>query len=146
MIEQLKQDLSDMIKRMPDGPLVSAADMRKYMADDMLPFLVTLVDEVGEMDDTIDTLAHQSEDILHSESAAVFAGLIVAGRTLMAELKKRAAKEPELLAQIGAWSALSEQAERLLEDITLEEEEEESDEPADDDGEAETDDDKEGDE
>lgn len=123
MIDQLKEDLASVISRMPSSELTTSADLRKFLVDEMLPFIGTLVDEIAEQGDDIATLAEQSDDILHSESAAVFAAIIVTGRVLMSELKKRAGKDATLIAQVGAWMGLATQGEKLLEEITLEDSE-----------------------
>jgi hypothetical protein len=149
MIDQLKTDFAAVVARLPNGPLVPASDVRQFLADELLPFVGSMLEEIDDIDATIAALAEGSEDVLHADSAAVFAALIVSGRALMLDLKKRVAHDPQAVAAVGVWMDLASKAESLLEDITLDEpeegaESEEEEEPQEDDEEDPEDDEDEG--
>lgn len=136
-IEQLKADLKEVMAAAPSGALVTAEEVAAFQRNNLLPLLETMFDEVGEMDDTIEDLVHRSADVLHVESAAVFAGIIEGAALLVAELKTRVGDDRRLLKAIREWSELAKQGQELLEEITIldpeddeEEGDEEPDEPA----------------
>jgi hypothetical protein len=129
-IEQLKTDLKQVIQACPADP----AEIPGYLQNYLLSWLEATCDEIGEMDDAIENLVHESEDILHSDNAAMFAGVITSGMVLATELAARAGNDQRLLKVIKEFRALAKQASDVLEEITIpDDDEEEEDDGAEDD-------------
>lgn len=127
-IDTLRQDLRDIINAAPKGgALATADDAVQFMRANLLPFLESLLDEVGEMDDSIEDIVHQSVDVLHADSAAVFAGIIEGGATLITELKTRCSGDARLLSMIKDWENLANQGREILEEIVIPEDEDDED-------------------
>jgi hypothetical protein len=118
-IEQLQEDVRNVAQRLPSGPLTSAADLADYMRSDLLPLLVTMTEEMDEIDTSVEELVHQTPDTLHEETAAVFAGIIASGSVLATELLARSGNDKRLLDLIKEWRSLAQQGEELLDDITI---------------------------
>jgi hypothetical protein len=120
-MEQLKTDLKkngDNLSRM--GPLTTTGDLVSFLRDTLWPTIEALVDETAEIDGCVEDILHGAEDILQSETAQLFAGLIVGGVALVAELKKRLRPdETKLLAAIGEFEQLAGVAREALEEITV---------------------------
>ena len=132
-IETLKQDLKQVtlaIQKDALGPLVSAEDLAKFLRDNLLPWLEAAAEEVGEMDESIEDLVHQTPDVLHTDSSELFASVIAGGILLVNELRTRVGNDGRLLKLIREWTVQAKQAGELLEDITIPDEdgEEEGDE------------------
>lgn len=129
-IETLKQDLKQIMASAPrptfaegDGS-VTAERVAGFLANDLLPLIETLVDEVSEQDECIEAMVNQTEDILHEENAAVFSGIIVGAAALVAELRTRAGNDKRLLTMIREWQTLAAQGKTILEEITIADEDE----------------------
>lgn len=118
-MEQLRDDLKQVVGRLPTGPLTSAADVAGYMKNDLLPFVASMIDEIGEIDESVEDLVHQTPDALHEETSAVFAGIITSGVVLANELKARVGADKRLLDLIKEFFALVKQGEEILEEITI---------------------------
>ncbi len=118
-IEQLKEDLEGVVSRCPSGPLTTAAEMAKYQKDDLLPILSGILEEISDMDAALGAVVEQSEDLLHEESAAVFAGIIESGRLLAKEIQSRPVT-PELQKLVEQFLAQADEGEALLDEITYE--------------------------
>jgi hypothetical protein len=118
-MEQLREDLKQVAGRLPTGPLTSAADLAGYLRNDLLPFVATMTDEIGEIDESVEDLVHQTPDALHEETSAVFAGIIASGVILANELKTRVGTDKRLLDLIKEFLALAKQGEEILEEITI---------------------------
>jgi hypothetical protein len=121
-IETLKDDLKAVISALPSGPLTTAADMAGYLKNNLLPLIETVVNEMEEMDGSIEDLVVHGQDVIHEETAAVFMGLITSGMTMAKELEDLAAKTGDskrLQPLIKEWRELAEQGAELLEDITI---------------------------
>jgi len=118
-IDQLKADLLAITSR-----LEHAQDIAGWIRDDLLPYLESQANEMAAMDEAIGDIFHQSEDVLHSESAAIFAAVITSGLVLAAELKTRIGNDRRLLRVIEEFGGLAKQAQELLGEITLVDEEE----------------------
>lgn len=127
-IDQLKNDLTDVIKACPSGPLTSAADLASYMQRELLPAMSLMVDEISEMDDVIESLVHRSDDILHEESATLFAALVESGSKIAAELRGRLAPTDPCHLLIKEFVGIAKEASELLDEITIFEPEVEEDE------------------
>lgn len=118
-IEQLKEDLKAVISALPSGPLTTAAEMSAYLKNNLLPFMESAVGELEEMDGTIEDLVTQAQDVIHEETAKVFAGIITSGLILVNELRARIGNDRRLLDACKEWENLAKQGSELLEDITI---------------------------
>ena len=123
-IETLKQDLQQVTAAIASTTLI---DFSTFMQSQLLPWLESLVDEVSEMDESIEDLVHQSVEVLHTESAEVFAGLIAGGAMIATELLTRAGDDKRLIAMVKEWRALATQGKAILEEIVIPDDEEEPD-------------------
>ena len=124
-IVQLQEDLQAISKAIPDGPLVSAAELRDYIRNNLVPFLSAQVSEVEEMDGAISDIVNQSEDVLHQESAEVFIAIITSGLLLINELATRIGNDQRLLAAIKEWKKVAKRGEEIVNDITIPDDEDE---------------------
>ncbi len=133
-IETLKLDLKQITEQaqiVSTGPEVAA-----FLQNNLLPWFESLIEEVSEMDDSIEDVVHQSVDVLHEDSAEVFAGIIASGTIIASELQTRVGNDARLLAVIREWRALAKQGTEILDEIVI---------PDDEDGDDETDEPDEGD-
>jgi hypothetical protein len=159
-LEDLEADLTTNLAAAAQllGPLVTASDIAKHLNETMWPFVVNVVTELKEVDETVADLYHGAEDILQPETAKVFAAVIaVASGLILGELKRRLdpnkPSEAKLLAAIKEWARLAHEAGETLEEITVvpaeggedEEDEDDEDDVGDDDEDNEDDDDAEDD-
>lgn len=128
-IETLQDDLKEIIKRAAPGPErdESPTGAWSFMADNVLPWLETLIDEVGEMDAAIYAAVHGTEDVLHTESAQVFVGLIASGAVLIRELETRIGNDQRILGLIREYKTVSKEATALLQEITVPDDEDDQD-------------------
>jgi hypothetical protein len=134
-IRQSKTDLQQIVTELTSTPPATALELTSFLQDNLLPWLEALTHEVGEMDQVIEDLVHESVDVLHSDNAAVFAGVIAGGLALATELATRIGGDQRLLAVIRDFRQLAVQAKEILEEIVIpddEEEEEDEDEDEDD--------------
>jgi hypothetical protein len=111
--------------RVPIGPTTTALEVGSFLRDELLPFAETLVGEIGEMDEAIDDLVHQTPDVLHTESATVFASVLAAGSAIAAELRTRAGNDARLLRALREFDALVKEAKVILDDIVISDTDEE---------------------
>lgn len=130
-IEQLQADLEQVATACPTGPLVSAPDVADFLRNNLIPFIAAHVGETSEMDEAIDNLVHQEPDILHEETAGVFASIITSGRVLADELYKRIGTDQRLRALIKEYRDLAAKGSEILDEITvMDPEDPEEEEPA----------------
>lgn len=127
-IEQLKTDLKSVIEAIP----AMGSDLPDYLRNNLLPLFEAVVAELGEQDEAIADLVQGASEVLHTESAGVFAAIIVSGRALAAELRTRAGNDHRLLALVKEFGELADQGEEILNDIVIPDvdEDEDPDEPA----------------
>ncbi len=137
-IEQVQADLKEIMGRLLAEPPTSTPEVVIFLRDNLLPWLQSAAEEWGEMDEAIEDIVHQSVDVLHSESGAVFAGIITSGLAIATELATRAGQDQRLLRVIKEFRALAAQGKQILEEIVLEEDDD--DDEGDDEGEADDDD------
>jgi hypothetical protein len=126
-VETLKQDLQQVMEAIPAGTLATSEGLSSYLRNNLVPFIATVVDEVGEQDDCIEALVHQAEDILHTDNGAVFLGLITSGRVLITELRARVGNDKRLLALCREWEALAKEGAQILDDIVVPDEDDDED-------------------
>lgn len=124
-IEQLQDDLKQVIGAVPSGPLVTAPEIAAYLKNNLLPLVESTVDELAEVDGSVGDLVTQAQDVLHEDSAQVFAGIIASGKVLISELRTRIGNDHRLLKAIKEWEELAKEGAQLLDDITIPDDEEE---------------------
>lgn len=129
-IEQLQEDLKALASRIPTGPLVTPAELAAYLKNDLVPFLSAVTTELEEVDGSVADLVQRAAEVLHEESAAVFAGIITSGAVLIAELKTRIGSDRRLQEAIKEWESLAKEGTQILEEITFPYEPEDDDEGA----------------
>jgi hypothetical protein len=130
-LEQSKTDLKQIVSALTSTPPTTALEVTSFLQDNLLPWLEALTNEVGEMDQAIEDLVHESVDVLHSENGAVFAGVVAGGLALATELATRIGNDQRLLAVIRDFRQLAGQAKEILEEIVIpddEDDEEDDDE------------------
>lgn len=125
-IQQLQADLSEVIKALPAGPLVSGPDLADYLKHNLLPLLESHVNETAEIDEAVENLVKHEADILHEETAAVFASVIVSGRELAKELAARMGNDQRLHKLVKEFREVATEAEAILDEITVPDDEEET--------------------
>lgn len=118
-IEQLKTDLKSISQQVAANPPDTTPAVVTFLQDNLIPWLESFVDETQEMDESIADLVHQAVDVLHPESAAVFASIIAGGLALASELATRAGNDARLLKAIKEYRDLAKQGRVLLEELTL---------------------------
>jgi hypothetical protein len=122
-IETLKADLNDITASASAHALEEKAGAAPpvwgWLRDNLLPWIQGMADEVEEMDEAIHDVVNQSVDVLHPESAEVFAAIIAAGATMAAELRTRVGDDRRLLKSISEYIALLGRGKELLEDIYI---------------------------
>jgi hypothetical protein len=123
-IDESKTDLQKIITALTSTPPATALELTSFLQDNLLPWLEALTHEVGEMDQAIEDLVHESVDVLHSENAAVFAGVVAGGLALATELATRIGGDQRLLAVIRDFRRLAVQAKEILEEIVIPDDEE----------------------
>jgi hypothetical protein len=101
------------------GPSPPPDIMWGFVVNELLPYLESLTQEVGEMDEALQEVVEEMPEALHGESAAVFAGIITSGRVLINELANRAGNDTRLQAAIREWRKIATKGEALLEEITI---------------------------
>lgn len=134
-IDQLKTDLEAITASIGSATgIPDHGSWASWVRNELLPYLESQVNEMAAMDESIGDIFHQSEDVLHTDSAAVFAAVIASGMVLGAELKTRIGGDRRLLRAIEEFEKVARHAQELLGEITIvdadEEEDEEEDEEA----------------
>lgn len=135
-IDKLREDLAEVTKRVPTGPLVTAADIGTFLHDDFLPLVESMVAESSEQDEVIGDLVRKTSEVLHTESAGVFAAIIEAGKVLVGELRTRVGNDRRVLTLIKEWTELAAAGEEILQEIVIPDDEDEDDEDSDESGDA----------
>lgn len=126
-IDTLKEDLDQVVKAAPTGALVTGVDVAAFLTDNLLPLLQAFCGELSEQDACIEDLVSKSAEVLHTDSAAVFAGIIASGVAIAAELRTRAGNDRRLLAMIKEFGDLALEGKELLEDIVIPDDEDDDD-------------------
>lgn len=129
-IESLKDDLKRMTERVTG--MVEGESVLAFLRDHLVPCLETVGDEMDEMDEAIEDIVHDAPDVLHTDSAAVFAAVIASGLTIAGELLTRVGDDRRLIALIREFRAKCAEGKEILEEITIAEAEEGDEEPGDD--------------
>lgn len=132
-VETLKGDLQGILERFHAGTDRSAEALWNLLGNEVFPFLESLTNEMGEMDETLEEVAEGMPEALHAETSAVFVGIIASGRVLIADLARRIGNtEPKLSAAIREWRKLAQEGEQILQNVTVvvEDDEEPAEQPA----------------
>lgn len=132
-IETLKQDLRDNVAHLNSIDPTAPALMG-HLQNSLWPFLESLCEELDEMDESLEDVVHQSADVLHTDTAEVFAAIIAGGAVVAAELRKRVGNDAKLLAVIKEFNENLAQGREILAEITLPDAEGEEDSDGDGDG------------
>lgn len=132
-IEQLKNDLNQ-ITNSCESTSEDSPSLKSWMVNNLLPWAAALTDEMEEMDGVLEEVVEQSEDVLHTESGQVFAGIIAGGLVIATELGQRAGNDQRVLKLIKEFRALAQKGTDLLEEIVIAESPAEDDDAEDDDG------------
>lgn len=124
-VETLRSDLQGIQERFRAGTDRSAEALWNLLGDEIFPFLESLTNEMGEMDEALEEVAEGMPEALHAETSAVFVGIIASGRVLIADLARRIGNtEPKLSAAIREWRKLAQEGEQILQNVTVVVEEE----------------------
>lgn len=115
-LEELRADLR---RNMQDANTVIDDQTRGHLKNTLWPFLEAIIDVVEEMDDAVAELVDQQEDYLQPETAAVFAAVIQSSLGLVAELRKRAAGDANIMAAITQHEQICQQALIMLGEVTM---------------------------
>lgn len=116
-IEQLQGDLQQVVEAAT--AIVSPDAILPFLQNNLFPWLESMTEEMAEMDSAIEEAYHEMPDVLHSESAEVFAGIIASGTVLVAELRRRVGNDQRLLAMAKEWTQLAAKGKEILEEITI---------------------------
>jgi hypothetical protein len=130
-IETLKQDLAEVIKAAPrsnPGFTPGIDDVLSFLNNNILPWLESATEELAGVDEVVDDLVHQTPDVLHSENAELFGGIIVTGRALVAELRQRIGNDQRVGKLIKEWTALADEGMSVIEEIVIPDDEDGDDE------------------
>ncbi len=126
-METLRIDLKSITEAAPKFSPVESDYVERldgFIHNQLLPWMDNQVTEM--QDDAVYALVHQTEDILHSENAALFMSIIETAEQLIgAELRTRVGNDQRILNLIGAWKKLAAQGREVLEDIVIPDEEDE---------------------
>jgi hypothetical protein len=135
---QLKSDLKEIVGKAKGfaGKLTTANDVVSFFSSDLLPWLESLVEEFGEVDEAVADLMDGAPDTLHEDTADTFASIITTGLVLATELEKRATGEPKVLEAISKFRELCEDGSNVLGEITVPDEDEDEDQESEDDKES----------
>lgn len=123
-IETLKSDLDDIVKSANELQQPQP-DVFAWLTNHLLPWTQSLTEEVAEMDKAIQDLVDESVDVLHSDSAELFARIIAGGAKMAAELRTRVGDDRRVLKEVADYVALLGQGKSLLEEIYIADDEEE---------------------
>lgn len=135
-IEELKQDINATLVKLAESPPTTIDNVTQFLRMELVPLMQAVVDEIDEIDSAVGDIVHGSEDVLHSESAAVFAGIIASGTVIATELAQRAGNDKRLQGILKEFHALCKEGTALLAEIVLEDEEEDDGEEEEDDADA----------
>jgi ABC-type transporter Mla subunit MlaD len=112
-VNQLKSDLARNIRS-----LSGTADVTAHLRDTLWPWLESLLDEIGEIDEAVGELVDQAEDFLQPDTAAIFANVIQACAALAGELRKRAPGDQALAMSLAQADQIVQAAAAKLAEIT----------------------------
>jgi ABC-type transporter Mla subunit MlaD len=107
---------------------VTAGALGAYLKNDLVPFLSAVTTELEEVDGSVGDLVQRAAEVLHEESAAVFAGIITSGAVLINELKTRIGSDRRLQDAIKEWESLAKEGTQILDEIVFPYEPEDEDE------------------
>lgn len=120
-VKQLKADLAETLASVNamDPATTTTADLVRHLKLTLYPTLESLAEEIGELDECVIDLIEGVDDVLSTETSAVFAGIITGGAVLIAELEKRAAGDAAIAKMITEWRALAAEGTSVLQEITI---------------------------
>lgn len=108
------------------GPLTSTHELVTFLKTQLVPFIEAHVAETTEIDGCVSDLMDRTEDILHPETAQVFAAAFAVSRAVAAKLLEVVPKgedgkvsDPQVHKLLQQWEAFTVGAERMLEEITI---------------------------
>lgn len=112
-----------------------------HIVNTLWPFQEAVLEELNEMADALDAAVQQSDDLLHGETAGVFAAVILGATRMADELDKRLLpSETEFRADLVKIRTLLTEASVILEEITVPDDEDDEEDDDDDDDNDETED------
>ncbi len=135
-LETLKADLKANIAEAKKlSGMSTIQEVVDHLNTVLWPTMEALVDEVDEIDSCVEDVVHGAPELLHPESGAVFAAVVTGAVTVSQALKARITKEaePALYKVIEELERNCRNANKILDEIVLEESEEDDDEYEDDD-------------
>jgi len=122
-MDTLREDLAANLKVVAamKPELTTSTELAKHLRQVFWPFVESLVEELGDVDNCVGDLLEGAEDILQPETGAVFAGIIVAGRALAGKLRELvpAGTDATLDQSLEGYLALTEQGEAILSEIVV---------------------------
>lgn len=119
-IEVLQTDFKQLEEAVEKPANPTLEGVWDFLRDQLVPWLGSATSEIAEIDEAVEEAYHGMPDLLHEETAEVFAGIIASGKILMAELRKRVGNDRRILSMITEWNKLAEQGAEILEEITIE--------------------------
>lgn len=131
-VESLKADLQSNLQTLTTmGPLTSSADIVLHLKNTLWPFVESLVTEVEEQDECIENLLNGAEEIIHPETAKVFANVIVAGLGIAKALEDQSPGNAAVKRAVDAFRGMCKVAQETLEEVTVLEDPDDEDEDED---------------
>ena len=118
-MEELEADTAQVVAAAKAlGPLTTTSDLVAFIKHNLTPLVTSAIAEIGEVDETVYGLVHESDDVLHEDTAKLFSEVIQGGAELARELAKLAAGDARIAGMIQAWQVKAKQAAEVLDDIT----------------------------
>lgn len=127
-LDELRKDLAANVKTMVG--ITEVSDLVAHLRHTLWPFLEAVVDEMVDLEEGLLELAEEHGDMLTTETAGIFANVILISVKLADALKDRLrADELDLGQQIDAFKVLCDEATTTLADITVTEMDDEEEDP-----------------
>lgn len=135
-LDELSEDLKANVqaaKSLASDPEVTARQVMQYLSSNLLPLLENHVEETTAMADALDDVINEAGDMLQTETAGVFAHLIVSSSDLVAILKSRlGVGDQPILDKIALFEETVKTATAILEEVTVTEDDGDDDDDAED--------------
>lgn len=117
----LRKDMAESAVKLETlGAMSSLEEVVAFLKDTLWPTLEALSEETEQIDGCVEDLLNGSEDILQPETAQVFAAMVVSGRVIAGELRKRLRPEESALrSTLDEFERMATEATAALEEITI---------------------------
>ncbi len=148
-LEELKSDYQAITTQLSEmnPALTTAPELVTFLRNNLVPFQENLINELGELDETVADLYNNAEDILQPETGGLIAATLALGIGIIEKLKGRlvatSLEDTKVAKAIKEWERMSKEAVETISEITIpteeDEDEDEEGEDAEDEDEDETD-------